>query len=52
MYETYDDKLQPCFWEEIIHLLHIDTGSFPLSVNIIVLKKTYKNTMVYLTLST
>ena len=33
MYETYYDKLQPYFRQEIIHLHYMDTDSFVLSVN-------------------
>ena len=33
MYETYYDKLQPCFGQENIHLHYMDTDSFILSVN-------------------
>ena len=33
MYETYYDKLQPCFGQKNIQLLYMDTDSFVLSVN-------------------
>ena len=33
MYETYFEKIQPCFGQENIHLHHMDTDSFVLSVN-------------------
>ena len=33
LYETYYDKLQPCFKEENIQLHYMDTDSFVLSVN-------------------
>ena len=32
MYETYYDKLQPCFGQKIIQLHYFDTDAFVLSV--------------------
>ena len=43
MYETYYDKLQPYFTQEIIHLHYMDTDSFVLSVNTKDIIKDLKN---------
>ena len=43
MYETYYDKLQPCFGQENIHLHYMDTDSFVLSVNTIDIIKDLKS---------
>ena len=43
MYETYYDKLPPYFGQEIIHLHHMDTDSFVLSVNTKNIIKDLKN---------